>query len=443
MLTVQPTRTECRLRNPCMGFIYSGAESPPDLADVHYLTVTWGELEPSEGDFRWDLPLLSDAFSNAARRGMRIALRVITSFQNHPWATPRWVHELGVGRFPIDLSATFDQHDIFEPEWWHPVYGKKYAAFIAALGKEFDGREGLDYVDIRSYGVWGEGHRYSTTVPWPEQQVPKRDLLVRFTDHYLAAFKRTPLAVSMARDKDTPYPEGTAIDHALAHGCWMRRDGFGLFLAPEEIREMQAHWKTSVLIAENGLAYRDHVLGKVRRFWEPDSLPIPLERAFDEMLEMHCNYIPFGWGWPDWQTIRWRPDLLKRAWLRMGYRFVVSEARFPESVRRGEEVSLETEWTNLGVGRLPIPHPLAVYLVDVTGVAREVFVDESFDQGAWYADEPHPFAHRFMVPRDLPAGEYRIAVALIDRHTRRPAIALALEADDAERRYLLGSITVR
>lgn len=440
--TVRPKRSEERLRNPYMGFVYTGDEKPPDLADVQFVTLTWGELEPSEGEFRWNAPVLEEAFARRSQGGPRVALRVLTSLQNHPYATPRWVHDLGVARYPVVLGAPFDLKDLYEPEWWNPMYIEKYGNFIAAYGRRFDGREGLEYVDIRCYGYWGEGHRWGAAVPWPPKAVPKRDLLVRFIDLHLAAFRRTPLVVNMGRDQDTPYPSGTAIDHALAHGCWMRRDGFGVFLSEEEIREMQAHWKTSVLVAENGLAYRDHALGRVRRPGEPNAAPIPLERVIEEMLDLHCNYIPLGWGWEDWQTIRWRPDLLKQAWRSMGYRIAVREARLPETVARGERVVIETEWVNLGVGRLPVAHPLAVYLVDAAGASREVLLDESFDETAWYANEPHRFAHEVTMPRDITAGEYRVAVALVDRVTRTPAIALALEEHDTERRYLLGSVRI-
>jgi hypothetical protein len=374
-----------------------------------------------------------------------VALRIVSCWPSREYVTPKWVFDLGVSKFVVDIGSDEENRDpsppCYEPEWWNPVYIEKYCNFVATCGRQFDGKPWLDYVDIRCYGTWGENHRFGAREPWPDN-VSKRDTIIRFTDAHLAAFKKTPLAVSMSCDKDTPYPEGTAIDYALARGCWMRRDGFGPYISDAEERVMKAHWKTSLVIAENGRGLFEHVTGKIRRYWLPDSPVITMASVFDQMLDFHCNYIPLGWGDQDWDVLRWRPALLKQLWMKMGYRLVVRKATFPSEARRGNSITVKHTWANEAVGRLPVAYPLAFYLADTLGNVRLIHLDRNFDETAWYDDKPHTFTSQIEVPGDLPPGDYFLALALIDPESGKPAIALGIESSDSERRYVLGTIEV-
>lgn len=441
---VHPAQIETHLHNPWMGFVYYGGREWPELADVYYGMATWGEMETAEGRYNWSPPRLAGLIEQAHRRGRRFAIRVPTSWQNEPYATPKWVHDLGVER--LDIISKFPNEPTFktfhEPQWWNRVYIEKYCNFVAAMGKHFDGMEGLDFVDVRCYGAWGEGHRFPATQPWPEG-VSKRQTIMRFIDAHAAAFKKTPLAVQMACDKDTPYPEGTAIDYALKLGFWMRRDGFGQFINSDEAAAMQEHWKSSLMIAENGGSVADYAAGKIHQYYLGDrQKPVSVDDLFDEMLSFHCNYIPLGWGDGDWAVLKDRPELLKKVWMKMGYRLVITEATLPVEVRAGQTATIEHTWKNVGVGRLPFACPLAFYLAGADGKVVQVQRDDSIDQTHWYQDGPHALQHTFAVPKYLPPGSYTLLVALVDRASGKPAIALGIAGDDGRRRYALGTMTV-
>ena len=45
-----------------------------------------------------------------------------------------------------------------EPDYADPIYLEKHAAFLKALGERYDGRPDVEFLDIGSYGVWGEWH---------------------------------------------------------------------------------------------------------------------------------------------------------------------------------------------------------------------------------------------------------------------------------------------
>jgi hypothetical protein len=48
----------------------------------------------------------------------------------------------------------------------------------------------------------------------------------------------------------------------------------------------------------------------------------------------------------------------------------------------------------------------------------------------------------FVVPADMPAGEYDLAIALIDPHTRQPKVKLAITGMESDGWYTLGKIKV-
>jgi hypothetical protein len=423
-----------------MGFIFysaAGQEPLPEQADVVFACVpVWGEVEKAKGQYDWDIPQIKGVADLARKHGRRWAIRIMPSFQGHKHPIPKWLVEAGVRLLPPDPKwlAHFAQKDLYEPEWWNPQYAAAYGDFVRAFGKRFNGEPGLEFIDMRYYGFWGEGHRFGSTVPWPKE-VSKRELLKRFIDLHVAAFPTTPLVVQTARDQEESYPDATAIDYALSKGCWMRRDGFGGYIDPRETRLIEAQWKTHPLVAENGAAYADYLAGKVAGW--------TMERVVDEMLAHHVNYFPMGWGLQDWQALHaQRPDLVKKASLQIGYRLVVTEASWPPLARPGESLEVRTVWRNIAVGCVPFPWHPALYLLEPDSgrqVARAVHREA--DPRAWLAGHDEALRFPLDVPAEIRPGRYAVAVGIEDNRGE-PLVALGIEGGDAKHRFLLGHLEV-
>ncbi|HEY3321625.1 MAG TPA: DUF4832 domain-containing protein [Planctomycetota bacterium] len=445
--SVQPQPREGQLHNPGMGLVlYSsdGREAIPDEADIVYTSVpVWGEIEEEEGRYNWYVPHIKGVIDAALKANRRVALRIMPSFQNNKNAIPKWLQKKGVKLFPADEKwlAGMGQKDLYEPEWWNGKYIDAYEKFVKAYAEKFDGAPWLEYVDIRCYGFWGEGHRFGASVPWPKN-VNKRELLKKFIDMHLAAFKKTRLVVELARDKDEPYPQGTAIDYALEKGCWMRRDGFGGFMHKEESALINEFWKTRPLIAENGWGYRE-TLAK-----NPSPQPPPpggegeIDKLINEMLAHHTNYFPMGWNAADWKALKeQRPDLVKKIVLRNGYRFVVTQASWPGSAKKGERITIQTSWKNFGVGRLPLKCAPAVYLMDRDEPVKGRCLTKDVDVRTWYDGEAQQVAFEITVPNDIKPGDHQIAAAIEDQNGTA-CIELGIVGDDGQKRYVLGTISI-
>ena len=353
---------------------------------------------------------------------------------------PKWLRDAGVKLFPRD-DGDFKKGGAaanFEPEYSHPAYIAAYEELVRGMAKRFDGEPWLAFLDMRFYGFWGEGHRYGATVPWPKE-VDKRELIQRYQNFFFEYFKKTPLAIETATDQNTPFPQGTAVDAAVARGCWMRRDGFGPFVSEGETRFIQEHWKQSVVIAENGDSYVDFLESKVK--WNATGGVISIDDVFNQMFAHHVNYFPLGWGGGDYAALHERrPDLIQKASIKAGYRIEVVEAEWPKAPAVHSRLVVRSLWRNTGVGRLPFSRTPALYLLESNGrVALQERAGQS-DPTQWFAGQDYPVLFSSRTPSH--PGVYRVAVALEDSKGR-PDIALGIEGNDGSRRYVLGEMDVR
>lgn len=210
-----------------------------DLADfpgLHhlYLRFNWGDVEPEEGCLDWSY---IDAIMEAwGQKGYRFALRVCTFMGNRTYATPRWVLEAGARcrEVPIDGQMTR------EPVYDDPVYLDKLARFMQRYGEKFNGHPLVDYVDVGTFGVWGEGNAsrlYPTAV------------IRRHVDLHADNFPDTPV---MFNDDFIPNRAGRELepgeseallayvierglclrDDSIAYAPYVRTGGYDGLLAP-------------------------------------------------------------------------------------------------------------------------------------------------------------------------------------------------------------------
>jgi len=195
------------------------------------------------------------------------------------------------------------------------------------------------------------------------------------------------------------------------------------------------HWPQHPLVAENGAAYADYLAGKVAGW--------TIDRVVDEMLAHHVSYFPMGWGLRDWEAlVQQRPDLVKTASVRMGYRLEVTEASWPQVVKPGQAFTVQAVWRNTAVACLPFRWRPAVYLLDQAReqpLARAVHAKA--DPRTWTDGREATLQFTLSVPVEVKPGRYALAVAIEDDRGE-PAIELAIEGNDGQKRFVLGHADV-
>jgi hypothetical protein len=441
----RPEDTGAALENPGMGWVLHFYDNVPanygsrlELADtvddfpgltVIYLRIPWSYIEPQEGRFNW--AVLDGPAQRWVAKGKQIALRLSCSESWTRYATPQWVQEAGAKGHEFRPGAGVTEDGPFwEPDYDDPIFLDKLGHFLAAVAARYDGNPEVAWIDVGSFGVWGEGHTYhSTKLPY------SADTIKRHIDLHLKHFKRTLLA---ANDDFALQDRGTeTIDYAREHGLTLRDDSIlvqGGDNAYFNAAMAEGIWQRLPVVLES-----EHYGGsRDRGNWQDGS------KYVEAIEEYHASYASIHW-WPR-EFLAECGDLIAKINRRLGYRLQLAEASWPARLRVESEFTFSATWRNAGVAPcLPGGFP-ALTLKDEKGGIGGVFVDDSLDVRSLPVGRPGEAgtgAHErtFTLPFNFRAGVYDVFISVGTR-TGSPRIALPLPGDDGERRYRLGKMEV-
>ncbi len=453
--TVRPIDHGRALVNPQMGWTlhfysniitnYGSKLAPSDTLDDFpglscvYLRVPWSFLEPEEGRFNWSL--LDTPAQRWIDQGRQIALRISSTESWMRWATPQWVHAAGAKGYNFTVGKGVDPNGPYwEPDYNDPVFLDKLDRFLAALAQRYDGNPNVAFIDIGSFGVWGEGHS------WASSKLPF-DLEARkaHVDLYCKHFQHTLLAIS--DDFAGPGEPGRHFpitDYALSKGVTLRDDSICVQPPPHSwfhAEMAQEFWPKLPVVLE----HEHYGSSKRRNAWGDGSL------LLKSVEEYHASYMSIHW-WPR-VLLNENRAIIDKINRRMGYRLQLRKAVFPKQVRLGEPFAIETTWANAGVAPCYPGGFIGFALKDEQGGIVAAFADESFDVRDLKVGPAGEAPTRTLVFHPIVAektygfapaanpGTYDLYVS-VGRRDGTPAIALPYDDDDGHRRYRLGSVTV-
>jgi hypothetical protein len=256
---------------------------------------------------------------------------------------------------------------------------------------------------------------------WPTQQ--------RLIDQYFDAFHRTRLLMN--------FDELRALDYAVHRGAGWRLDCWGdmgrpgrnfahmLDLYPQQVAKAHAEdiWKRSPVSLETcgtPLSWKDN--------------SFDLSYMFDQALRWHAT------------TINIKSTAIPAEWKaqfdefqkKIGYRFILRRLEYPRAVRAGRMAPVRMWWLNAGVAPVYRDYILALEMRAMSA-SRIIRTDARVRE--WLPGDAI-FENTLYVPDDLPAGGYRLRVALLDPRTLTPAIRLAIEGRQEDGWYDVGAIAV-
>jgi hypothetical protein len=430
--TVWPRVIDDVLHNPGMGFTtanaFDGEVTGYPKSTIAYWGWYWEAIEPVKGEYRWDLV---DAVIEKARGlGQRTAIRLMPT--NGGPGVPQWYRDMGAAGFEYLPEANVDSGETnWMPDHNDPNYLRYMGRMIEAFGKRYDGHPDVDHVDIRSLGHWGEWH-FAFVKPTPVVKPRIRRALV---DIYTDNFKETPLVIPIGAKDELRY--------AVQKGCGYRADCLGDMgfwgpnhnhmrdLYQQALDDANANdaWKTAPAVFESC---------HVEQRWADDGFDV--EFIFNEALRWHCSVLnnkssaipPRWWG------------ATERFLKRMGYRFVLRSFTHPLTAKRGTRVAFETEWENLGVAPPYRYTPIVVELRTVGGRGPQSVAGRFTarqDVRKWLPGR-YDLKIQGQVSKKAEPGRYHIAVAMLDTHTQKPAIQLAVEGRDAQGWYSVSEIEI-
>ncbi len=323
----------------------------------------WNKLNPAKGVYDWtELEKLLNAL---AEHNMGYALRVLPytpSFiksdfppqEEYDW-TPPFVYEMGAKKIQIDLRGT-DYH-AYAPVWDDSVYIWAAKEFAKALAEKYDGDPRIEYIDIRTFGEWGEWH----TSHILGSEMPADSVLIDMLDYYASLFKKTQLVLPSNGF-------GDVYTHALELGITKRDDGFiGIPGRPDTL--LRAYNANLPTIAENIAGYKtmlanDDLIPGGTQKWTA-------ERWVDAITTAHLTYYVLDQdndcGYYFYKDNKALADSMSKV---IGYNFTVTKAELETVISSKDTTStLNITVKNTGVAPCFFDVYLVAEFVDSTGKA--------------------------------------------------------------------------
>lgn len=447
---VRPVDQGTALLNPAMGWTmhfysnipanYGSRLSAADTVDdfpglsTVYLRIPWAYIEPQEGRFNW--PILDTPAQRWIAKGKRIALRLTCSENWMRFATPEWVKDAGAqGTFYTHGKGRDPDGAAWDPFFDDPVFLKKLDAFLAAAGARYDRNPNVEFIDVGTYGLWGEGHTFMSS------QQDDFEIKKTHIDLHLKHFPNTLLCISDDfAGHDKPGERFPITDYALSKGVSIRDDSILVQPPPRSWyhSEMaQAFWPTLPVILE----HQHYGPSKRNGAWDAN-------RLWKSVEDYHASFMSIHW-WPR-ELLEENREAITRINQRMGYRLMPTQVSWPRTITLGQSFTVRWTWANKGVAPCYPGGHLALTLKDDQGGIVSVLSEESFNvrelETGPMEDVPtteldSAFVVGLVAPTTHP-GTVDVYVSVGDRDGT-PRIALPLAEDDGQHRYRLGSTTLR
>jgi hypothetical protein len=380
----------------------------------------WSKLNPAKGVYDWtELDKLLEAL---AEHDMGYALRVLpyspsfirgndTPEEEYDW-TPPFVYEEGAKK--ITATVQWNGYRASVPVWDDSVYLHYAKEFAKALAQKYDGDPRIEYIDVRSFGEWGEWHAsHLEGSEMPSDSVEK-DML----DYYASVFKKTLLVLPSSG-------MGDVYTHALSLGITKRDDGFiSIPGRPDSlVRAYEANLPT---IAENQAGYatllnnNDIIPGGYLK-WTP-------ERWVDAITTAHLTYYVLDQdsdeGYKFYKENKALADSMTKV---IGYNFTVERAEL-ETVASDKDTmsTLTITVKNTGVAPCFFDLYLAAEFVDSTGTTLKQWNSFKIPKGTFKDNTSKDIAFMHVSP----SGEPHIAT--------QPGVRIALSLYESEEAFKSG-----
>ncbi len=410
------------LPNPFKGFApWIGSENPVYDTKLQQATFTWRELEPQQGQYDWSR--LEQNWGNVVITGRRVGFRVTAALPGTPghMDIPQWLANQGIRM----RAYRIDGAEGLAPDWDDPRFLQAHHDFIMALGARYDSDPRVAWIDIGSYGFWGEWHVYLND-SLAATQAGKQSIL----EDYFSAFPTKKKVIAFDDDFATKY--------VTDHGGGIRNDCLGTAESNDWYLESlngidpglnDRVWKTAIITGEFCGSEYGAQQGTTVRF----------DLNYQFIQQTHWSFIGSAGGAITPLDGEHRKNLDKLH-IKLGYRFVLKKVTNTATVPKDGSVAMEITVENEGVAPFYYNWPLVGYLMAADGTVA-VQQNLAVDIRKWLPGEITVPAN-LSLPQDIAAGTYDIKLAIHDPATAKPGVMFANTNRDDHGRYLVSRVKI-
>ena len=376
-----------------------------------YLRLGWCYLEPEEGKFNW--AIIDDVIKKWWAADRRISFRIsCKETGEQTYATPKWVFDAGAKGEMVGMYG----NECFEPDYGDSIFLEKLENFMQAFAARYDGAPFIEFIDIGTYGEWGEGHTEgSSDRAWPIEVIKEH------IDIHTRAFKKSQLMgnydfVSLRRTYDGTEEElqrymvqeglGNRIDSGCV-GFYSDRYGLSSMHMPSLF---EPFWRAKPIDLE--FAHYAHVK-------DVDSWNC----GYSMMAAAHEIHPTFA-GFHGYAR-EWLAENSHYAGVYgnlVGYWYFPQAVYMPERIRAGQRLSMGLTWENRGVAPAYTRYKLYLKLVNkATGEAELIHLREA-DNRKWLPIEPTEDIYSIRVPAGAKPGQYEARIGLFEEMDENAAL---------------------
>jgi hypothetical protein len=382
---------------------------------VAYCRWFWRTFEPERGRFDWSM--VEGALKKAHARGQTLHVRLQSFGSRTQPQLPEW--------FMRSAPTQPNPGGYIDPVYDSPEYLECWRAALASFAERFDGRPGMDALDLAFVGPWGEGAG--------QEGLISRRRIEEFVDAYIELFRHTHLLVNCGYQLDCGTRRGLgwradSFADVATDGRGAVPEGLGWnhmydSLPKENVRAGEA-WKKSPVSFE---------WGQSLEFLRENKHPVDF--IVQQGLKYHMSFLmPRNLELPD----GFLEPMTEFAKL-MGYRFVLRQVRFERRARSGDLFTVEMWIENIGCAPIYHHYPLALRFSQ--GDKSEVVL-LSVDPMKWLPGDAW-VEEEVRLPGCFTKGEVEMAAALVDPVTKTPRVSFAVEGTDKDGWHPLDTVEVQ
>jgi hypothetical protein len=382
-------------------------EDFPGLNHI-YLRLAWSYLEPEEGKYNWEI--IDKVINQWTSKGYTISFRISCkeTDKNNLFATPKWVIDAGA-RGQFTQASWSDSIDGWEPDYGDPVFLEKLENFIKAFAGRYDNKNMVEYVDIGSYGDWGEGHTASSSLKdWPVEVIKKH------IDIHLAHFKNTVLAISDDIVGSREQYDGSReeiLEYIVSKGITLRDDGISVKWFADRFGKStmrNPEYFDRVWLNKPTILELEHYEPTVRNNTWKNGEPFIASAE-----EIHATFAGFH-GYPrEWLSEN--PEVAAYMANRLGYWYFIKSVEVISNWSRGTTQFVKLVWENHGYA--PAYHKYRLFMKfacekDNSATFQQECIEA--DNKAWMPGRIIGERYAVKVPENIKAGRYKILVKLVE-----------------------------
>jgi len=377
--------------------------------DHIFIRMSWAWFEPSEGNYDWTW--IDTVVNRWVPKGYRIGIAITTKENDLTYATPvpgyatpKWVFDAGA-------KGTFQNGGFWEPDFDDPIFLEKLNNFHAVLAKRYADKAWLSYVQMASYGTWGEAHN------WPQSNTKYPfSTLKKHIDIYLNNYPGIKICLSddaysggiiqTERELLKKYVEENGVfwtDHSIL--VEYHTSAFPATFSIKSPSLFTDTWESRPVQLE--LEHYHKIKGS--RWTVPDGVNKGQSVLRGAIDLAHATYVGYHGDAKTWFADN--PTITLDLVNRIGYWLFPATLDLTARLTAGTTQSIQMSWSNRGVAPAYNRYLLKAKLQNNTFTYTQVFTETN--TASWMPQKIQSETYSLRLPSTIPDGNYDFSVALL------------------------------